>query len=89
MSKYLCRTVCTVLQVFLEKGCHACWVRSYMRPSPGGKYQYILLLKDDLSGYLWLVSCRAADAAATVDALMRWFSVFDIVLLWISPRQPL
>jgi transposase InsO family protein len=27
-----------------------------------------------------------ADAAATVDALMRWFAVFDVVLLWISDR---
>jgi hypothetical protein len=46
----------------------------------------LLLLKDDLSGYLWLVPCRTADAAATVDALMRWFAVFGFVLLWISDR---
>jgi hypothetical protein len=49
--------------------------------SRDGKYQYFLLLKDDLSGYLWLVPCRKADAAATVDALMRWFEVFGVVLL--------
>jgi transposase InsO family protein len=46
----------------------------------------LLLLKDDLSGYLWLVPCRTADAAATFDALMRWFAVFGVVLLWISDR---
>jgi transposase InsO family protein len=46
----------------------------------------LLLLKDYLSGYLWLLPCRTADAAATVDALMQWFSVFGIVLLWISDR---
>jgi hypothetical protein len=46
----------------------------------------LLLLKDDLSGYLWLVPCRTADAAAAVDALMRWFAVFDVVLLWILDR---
>jgi Integrase zinc binding domain len=40
--------------------------------SRDGKYQYLLLLKDNLSGYLWLVTCRTTDAAATVDALMRW-----------------
>jgi transposase InsO family protein len=51
-----------------------------------GKYQYLLLVKDDLSGYLWLVSCRTADAAANVDALMRWFAVLGVVLLWISDR---
>jgi hypothetical protein len=35
------------------------------------KYQYLLLLKDYLSGYLWLVPRRTADATDTVDALMR------------------
>jgi hypothetical protein len=43
--------------------------------SRDGKYQYLLLLKDDLSGYLWPVPYR------TADALMRWFAVFDVVLL--------
>jgi hypothetical protein len=46
----------------------------------------LLLLKDDLSGYLWLVPSRTTDAAATVDALMRWFAVFGDVLLWMSER---
>jgi hypothetical protein len=50
------------------------------------KNQNLLLLKDDLSGYLWLVPCRTADGAATVDALMRWFAVFGLVLLWKSDR---
>jgi hypothetical protein len=43
----------------------------YIGLSKDGKYQYLLLLKDDLSGYLWHVPCRTADAAATVDALMQ------------------
>jgi hypothetical protein len=37
----------------------------YIGLSRNGKYHYILLLKDDVSGYLWLVPCRTADAAAT------------------------
>jgi hypothetical protein len=53
----------------------------YIRLSRDGKCQYLLFLKDDLSGYLWLVPCRTADATATVDALMRWFSLFGFVLL--------
>jgi hypothetical protein len=53
----------------------------YIWLSRDGKYQYFLLLKDDLSGYLWLVQCRTPYAAATVDALMRWFAVFGVVLL--------
>jgi hypothetical protein len=32
------------------------------------------------------VPCRTPYAAATVDALMRWFAVFGVVLLWISDR---
>jgi hypothetical protein len=43
----------------------------YIGLSRGGKYQYLLLLEDDLGGYLWLVPCRTDDAAATFDALMR------------------
>jgi hypothetical protein len=58
----------------------------YIRKSKDGKYQHLLLLKNDLSGYLWHVPCRTADAAATVDALMRWFAVFGVVLLLISGR---
>jgi Integrase core domain len=58
----------------------------YICLSRDGKYQYVLLLMDDLIGYLWLVPCRTADAAATDDALMRWFAVFGVVLLWISDR---
>jgi Integrase core domain/Integrase zinc binding domain len=58
----------------------------YIVLSRDGKYQYLLLLMDDLSGYLWLVPCRTADAAATVYALMQWFAVFGVVLLWISDR---
>jgi hypothetical protein len=58
----------------------------YIGLSRDRKYQYVLLLKDDLRGYLRLVPCRTADAAATVDALMRLFAVFGVVLLWISDR---
>jgi Integrase zinc binding domain len=56
----------------------------YIGLSRDGKYQYLLLLKDDLSGCLWLVLCSTADAAATVEALMRWLAVFGVVMLWIS-----
>jgi hypothetical protein len=58
----------------------------YIVLSRDGKYQYLPLLKDDLSGYLLLVPCRTADSVATVDTLMRWLAVFGVVLLWISDR---
>jgi Integrase zinc binding domain len=59
----------------------------YIGLSRDEKYQYLLLLKDYLSGYLWLVPCRTDNAAATVDALMRCFVVFGVVLLLISDRD--
>jgi hypothetical protein len=58
----------------------------YIGLSRDGKYQYLILLKDDLCRYLWLVPCHTADAAAIVDALMRWFAVFGVMLLRISDR---
>jgi hypothetical protein len=44
----------------------------YIGLSRGRKYQYIVLLKDDLSCYLWLVPCSTADDATSIDALMLW-----------------
>jgi Integrase core domain/Integrase zinc binding domain len=58
----------------------------YIGLSRVDKYQCLLLLKDELSKYLWLVPFHTADAAATFDALMRWIAVFGVVLLWISDR---
>jgi RNase H-like domain found in reverse transcriptase/Reverse transcriptase (RNA-dependent DNA polymerase)/Integrase zinc binding domain/Integrase core domain len=57
----------------------------YMGPSQSG-VKYLLLIKDDLSGYLWLVPSAAADAAATVDALTLWFSAFGVATTWVSDR---
>jgi hypothetical protein len=53
----------------------------YIGLSIDGKYQYILLLKDDFGGYIWLVPCRTTDTAATVYAPLRWFTVFGVGLL--------
>jgi hypothetical protein len=58
----------------------------YIGLARDGKYQYLLLLKDDCSGYPWLVPYRTADAPATVNTLMRLFGVFGVVMLWISDR---
>jgi Integrase core domain/Integrase zinc binding domain len=57
----------------------------YMGPSTAG-FKYLLLIKDDLSGYLWLVPTRAADAAATVDALSLWFASFGVAKTWVSDQ---
>jgi len=47
----------------------------YIGRSDSGEV-YILILKDDLSSYVWLIPCKAADAETTVDCLLRWFCVF-------------
>jgi hypothetical protein len=57
----------------------------YMGPSTVG-CKYVLLLKDDLSGYLWLVPAVAADAETTVDALVTWFAAFCMTSTWVSDR---
>jgi hypothetical protein len=57
----------------------------YMGPSTAG-YKYLLLLKDDLSSYVWLVPAESADAKTTVKALVAWFAAFGISKIWVSDR---
>jgi transposase InsO family protein len=57
-----------------------------MGPATSGE-TYLLLLKDDMSGYLWLVPTSAADAASAVDALSLWFATFGVVYWWVSDRD--
>jgi hypothetical protein len=57
----------------------------YMSPSEAG-FKYLLLIKDELSRYLWLVLSEAADAAATVDALTLWFAAFGVSQVWVSDQ---
>jgi hypothetical protein len=49
------------------------------------KFQYVLLPMDDLSGNQCVLTCRTADDAS-VDALMRWFEVFSVLILWILDK---
>jgi RNase H-like domain found in reverse transcriptase/Reverse transcriptase (RNA-dependent DNA polymerase)/Integrase core domain/Integrase zinc binding domain/Chromo (CHRromatin Organisation MOdifier) domain len=47
---------------------------------------YVLVLKDDLSSYVWLIPCQRADAASVVDALVLWFAAFGVAYTWVSDR---
>lgn len=47
---------------------------------------YVLVLKDDFSGFVWLVSCKEANSEATADALISWFSSFGVVTQWVSDQ---
>ena len=42
----------------------------------GAQLQYILVLKDDFSGYTVLFPCQFADSTAAVHALLIWYSRF-------------
>lgn len=55
----------------------------YMESGEDG-YKYVLLLKDDLSGYVMLNPTVEADANTTSTALNEWFTIFSIVHTCIS-----
>ncbi len=57
----------------------------YMMPGEEDSL-YVLILKDDLSGYVWLVPAADADADTVADALLRWFAAFGVVKTWLSDR---
>ncbi len=46
----------------------------------------LLILKNDLSGYVWLVSAADADASRVADALLRCFTAFGIAKIWLFDR---
>ncbi|KAK1929994.1 Transposon Tf2-8 polyprotein [Phytophthora citrophthora] len=39
---------------------------------------YVLVVKDDASKFVWLVTCKAADADTTFSTLMDWFASFGV-----------
>lgn len=47
---------------------------------------YILILKDDFSGYCFLRACEKADAETTAEVLMEYFTTFVPVLSWFSDQ---
>jgi hypothetical protein len=59
-----------------------------MGPSELG-FRYLLLLKDDLSGYLWLVHARTSETAQTVEEFLSWFTAFCVVTTWVTDRGSL
>lgn len=50
----------------------------YMLPCDVGPL-YVLILKDDFSGFVRLVPAVEADANTATDALLDWFSTFGVV----------
>ena len=48
--------------------------------------KYVLVVKDDLSGYCWLESTQSADATHTAKVLARWNRVFTTPDTWVSDQ---
>ena len=48
--------------------------------------EYLLVLKDGFSTFVMLFPCRAATAAATVEGLLQWFSIFGAAEVWVSDQ---
>ncbi len=51
-----------------------------------GPYKYVLVVKDDYSGFVRLYKSKTADAKHVVECLKDWFSTFGIVKVWVSDR---
>ena len=51
-------------------------------------HEYILILKDDFSGYVLLRAVSRADAQTTANVLMEYFTIFVPVLQWFSDQGP-
>lgn len=59
----------------------------YMGESSKQK-EYIIILKDDFSGYYFLRSCETANAETTAEVLMEYFKTFIPALSWFSDQGP-
>jgi len=56
-----------------------------MGPSGSG-VKYVLVLKDDLSGYVWLKPCISCDGENVRKSIMDWISTFTVMDYWISDQ---
>jgi len=48
--------------------------------------KYGLVLKDDFSGYVWLLPFSTCDAISTADGLSKWINTFTVMDWWCSDR---
>ena len=51
-------------------------------------YKYVLVIKDDHSGYVWLKPTKETTAVATADILIDWFSTFGIAVSYTHLTLP-
>ncbi|KAH9086556.1 hypothetical protein LEN26_020003 [Aphanomyces euteiches] len=53
-------------------------------PTATNGWQKILVIKDDMSGFVRLWPSETSDAAATAKGLLDWFTTFGYVHTWVS-----
>lgn len=59
----------------------------FMTPGEEG-LKYVLILKDDHSGYVWLQACSDTTAETAASTFLKWFTTFGTVHQWVSDRGP-
>lgn len=57
----------------------------YMMPGESD-FKYILIIKDDLSGYCWLIPSSEADSFTVAESLVQWFTSFGVSSKWVSDQ---
>lgn len=57
----------------------------YMGAGADG-YKYLLALKEELSGYVWLVKAETTDVATAYSALSKWIRTFTAMNIWVSDQ---
>lgn len=50
-------------------------------------FTYVLILKEDRSGFVQLHACKTAAADETAKALLAWQSTFGTVSTWVSGKE--
>lgn len=48
--------------------------------------KYVLVIKDDFSGFVELIPCKSADAATCAQGLLQWFKRFGVATTWVSDQ---
>lgn len=48
--------------------------------------RYVLVVKDDISGYAWLAPSEKASAEHTAETLTRWNRTFTVPVYWVSDQ---
>jgi transposase InsO family protein len=49
-------------------------------------YEYVLVIKDAMSGFVELIACQRCTAEECVDALCDWFKRYGPVYQWVSDQ---